>query len=156
LRKKIKLLAPGPLKLDFVKIGLEYYSKKLKKFVDLDMLFPKVKTSGFNPEQRREREKEALKKYLKNKEYFFVLDEKGKTYRSFEFAKHLENLFLNYPCICFLIGGPEGISSELKSMAHEVISFSAFTLNHELVLLVLAEQLYRCFSIIKGTPYHRE
>jgi len=153
---KIKLLAPGPLKFPFVIKGLEYYAEKIEKFVELKMIFPKVKTTGLKGEQRVKKEGEVLKKHLKDDEYLFVLDERGKTYTSIEFAKHLERLFLSYSRMCFIVGGPEGISSELKNRANELLSFSTFTLNHEITLLILAEQIYRCFSILKGSPYHRE
>jgi len=147
---------PGPLKFEFVREGLEYYIDKIKKFVNIETLFPKVKIKEFEKNIRIKKEEEVLKKHLSDKEYLIILDERGKTFKSFELAKKLENLMQNQAFITFLIGGPEGLSEELKRNAKEIWSISSLTLNHEIALLVLIEALYRSFTIIKGIPYHKE
>uniref|UniRef100_A0A7V5XG56 Ribosomal RNA large subunit methyltransferase H n=1 Tax=Thermodesulfobacterium geofontis TaxID=1295609 RepID=A0A7V5XG56_9BACT len=154
--QKIKILMPGPLKFEFVREGLEYYIDKIKKFVNIETLFPKVKIKEFEKNIRIKKEEEVLKKHLSDKEYLIILDERGKTFKSFELAKKLENLMQNQAFITFLIGGPEGLSEELKRNAKEIWSISSLTLNHEIALLVLIEALYRSFTIIKGIPYHKE
>ena len=154
--QKIKILMPGPLKFEFVREGLEYYIDKIKKFVNIEALFPKVKIKESEKNIRIKKEEEVLKKHLSDKEYLIILDERGKTFKSFELAKKLENLMQNQAFITFLIGGPEGLSEELKRNAKEIWSISSLTLNHEIALLVLIEALYRSFTIIKGIPYHKE
>ena len=154
--QKIKILMPGPLKFEFVREGLEYYIDKIKKFVNIEALFPKVKIKEFEKNIRIKKEEEVLKKHLSDKEYLIILDERGETFKSFELAKKLENLMQNQAFITFLIGGPEGLSEELKRNAKEIWSISSLTLNHEIALLVLIEALYRSFTIIKGIPYHKE
>ncbi|PMP97150.1 MAG: 23S rRNA (pseudouridine(1915)-N(3))-methyltransferase RlmH [Thermodesulfobacterium geofontis] len=102
------------------------------------------------------REEEALKKYISDKEYLIVLDEKGKVFKSIELAKNLENLIQTQTFITFIIGGEEGLSEIIKNSAKELWSLSSLTLNHEIALLILVEALYRSFTIIKGMPYHKE
>uniref|UniRef100_A0A7V4N4X8 Ribosomal RNA large subunit methyltransferase H n=1 Tax=Thermodesulfobacterium geofontis TaxID=1295609 RepID=A0A7V4N4X8_9BACT len=154
--QKIKILMPGPVKFNFVKEGLEYYLDKIKKFVNIEALFPKVKIKESEENIRKKREEEVLKRYLSDKEYLIILDERGKAFKSFELAKKLENLIQNQASITFVIGGPEGLSEEFKKNAKEIWSISTLTLNHEIALLVLIEALYRSFTIIKGIPYHKE
>ncbi|WP_038057472.1 23S rRNA (pseudouridine(1915)-N(3))-methyltransferase RlmH [Thermodesulfobacterium hydrogeniphilum] len=153
---KIKVLIPGPIKFNFIKEGLEYYSKKIKPFIDLEIIAPKVKTEKLNKKLRLQKEEEILKKYISKKDYLIILDEKGKIFKSQELAKYLKNLIENFSQIAFVIGGPDGISENFKKEAKELLSLSKFTLNHEIALLVLLEAIYRSFTIIKGIPYHRE
>lgn len=154
--KKIKILAPGPLKFNFIKEGLEYYKNKIFPFISLELIIPKVKTSGLNKDQKLIKEEKVLRKYLSPKDYLIILDERGKMLKSVELAKYLEKLLEIHNSLCFIIGGPEGISKNLKNEAQEILSLSSLTLNHEITLLVLLEAIYRSFTIIKKFPYHRE
>jgi len=154
--KKIKILMPGPVKFKFVKEGLEYYLERIEPFVSVDTIFPKIKTRVSDASIKVKKEEEAIKKYILDKDYLVVLDERGKAFKSLELAEKLKNLIQNQSYITFVIGGPEGISENLKKTAREVWSLSTLTLNHEIALLVLIEALYRSFTIIKGIPYHRE
>ena len=154
--KKIKILMPDPVKFKFVKEGLEYYLKRIEPFVLVDIIFPKIKIKVSNVNIKLKKEEEAIKKYILDKDYLIVLDEKGKTFKSMELAERLKKLIQNYTYITFIIGGPDGLSENLKKQAKEIWSLSPLTLNHEIALLVFIEALYRSFTIIKGIPYHRE
>lgn len=147
---------PGPLKFDFVKEGLNYYLEKIKTFVFVETVFPKVKVKTAERNKKLKIEEETLKKYITDKDYLIVLDERGRSLKSMELAEKLKNLMQTQPIITFIVGGPEGISESLKKEAKEVLSLSSLTLNHEIALLLLSEALYRSFTIIKGIPYHRE
>lgn len=153
--KKIKILMPDPIKFKFVKEGLEYYLKRIEPFVLVDTIFPKIKTKVSNVSIKLKKEEEVIKKYILDKDYLIVLDEKGKTFKSIELAERLKKLIQNYTYITFIIGGPDGLSENLKKQAKEIWSLSSLTLNHEIALLVFIEALYRSFTIIKGIPYHR-
>lgn len=86
-----------------------------------------------------------------------VLDERGKQLRSTDFAQWIKARELaGTKHVCLLIGGADGHSSELREAADECWSLSSFTLQHELALVVLLEQIYRAYSILRGSPYHRE
>jgi len=154
--KKIKILMPDPVKFKFVKEGLEYYLKRIEPFVLVDTIFPKIKTKVSNVSIKLKKEEEVIRKYILDKDYLIVLDEKGKTFKSMELAERLKKLIQNYTYITFIIGGPDGLSENLKKQAKEIWSLSSLTLNHEIALLVFVEALYRSFTIIKGIPYHRE
>lgn len=152
----IYLLAPGPLKYSFIKEGLEYYLNKLSKWTKVVFQFPKIKGSYSKKEERLRAEEEVLLKYIQENTYLILLDERGKSYHTLEFAKFFERLLATKNNITFLVGGPEGVSENLKKRASELLKISDFTLNHEVALLVLAEALYRTITLIKGHPYHRE
>ena len=86
-----------------------------------------------------------------------VLDERGKQISSMAFASWIDkHQQAGTKRVSFLIGGANGHSEEVRTAAHEVWSLSAMTLQHELALVVLMEQLYRAYSILGGSPYHRE
>lgn len=153
---KIKLLAPGPLKFPFVKEGLKYYLSKLEPLAKIEFLFPKIKHSTSSKQDRLNKEKIVLEKYLSSKDFLIILDERGEFLRSDGLAFLLEKVWQSSYDICFLIGGPEGLSEDLKKRAHKLLSLSSLTLNHEVVLLVLAEVLFRSLSLLKGFPYHRD
>lgn len=85
-----------------------------------------------------------------------ALDRRGVTWTSEELARYVQNLAVYAkPGAAFLIGGPSGLSESLRSRAARVLSLSSFTLPHELARLVLAEQLYRACTILRGEPYHK-
>lgn len=153
--QRIKILMPGPIKFTFVKEGVEYYLNKIKTFVSIETLFPKIKTKGLKEDLKIKKEEEVLRKYISDKEYLIVLDERGEMFKSFELAKNLGNLMQTQTFITFIIGGEGGLSENLKKFAKELWSLSSLTLNHEIALLILMEALYRSFTIIKGIPYHR-
>lgn len=156
MANKIKILMPGPIKFDFVKEGIKYYLEKIKPFIMLEIILPKIKIVKITKEEKIKKEEKILRKYLVlNKEYLIILDEKGKFFKSIELAKKVENLITNFSTITFIIGGEEGISENLKKEAKEIWSLSNLTLNHEIALLVLMEALYRSFTIINKIPYHR-
>jgi 23S rRNA (pseudouridine1915-N3)-methyltransferase len=86
-----------------------------------------------------------------------LLDERGQQHRSMALADWIKRHELHgTKRVCLMIGGANGHSAELRAAAGELWSLSALTLQHELALVVLLEQIYRAYSIIRGEPYHRE
>ncbi len=102
------------------------------------------------------RDQGEMEKKLGPGDHSIALDERGRTFDSQGFAGWLRN-HLNRGAnrISFLLGPAEGLSGKLKSRATETIALSPMTLNHQLAMLVLAEQLYRGISILFGEPYHK-
>lgn len=88
--------------------------------------------------------------------YIIALDERGKSLDSIKFAKQLELISNTYACICFIIGGADGILPELRNKANLNISLSSFVFPHALVRVIILEQIYRAISILDNHPYHRE
>ncbi|MFI4956112.1 MAG: 23S rRNA (pseudouridine(1915)-N(3))-methyltransferase RlmH [Gammaproteobacteria bacterium] len=88
--------------------------------------------------------------------YVVALDEHGALHTSTALAQRLGHWRREHPQICFVIGGPDGLSEAILTRAHEKWSLSPLTLPHPMVRVVLAEQLYRAWSILQDHPYHRE
>jgi 23S rRNA (pseudouridine1915-N3)-methyltransferase len=110
----------------------------------------------------RVREREArtlvqLQAFISAQSWVVVLDERGTQWSSREFAGRLaEWLRQRSSGICFVIGGADGVGDTLRARSNVLLSFGRMTIAHQLMRVVLAEQLYRAVSIIQGTPYHRE
>ena len=155
LMGNIKILTPDIPSFAFVREGVEYYLNKLKKFVKIEVILPKSRIKAKDAKQRLMLEERVFRKYLDSKGYLIVLDEKGKLFDTLSFTRHLEKLLFSFPSLIFLIGGPEGVSENIKKEAKELLSLSPLTFNHEIAILVLLEVLYRSFTILRGVPYHR-
>jgi 23S rRNA (pseudouridine1915-N3)-methyltransferase len=106
--------------------------------------------------QRREEEGAALLKLLREAEFIIALDERGKQLASDQFAKTLARTRDGgAKAAGIVIGGPDGLSQTVRDAAKLHVAFGAMTLPHQLVRIVLAEQLYRAATILSGHPYHR-
>nr|WP_240702888.1 23S rRNA (pseudouridine(1915)-N(3))-methyltransferase RlmH [Thermodesulfobacterium sp. TA1] len=152
----MKVLAPGPLKFSFVKEGVDSYVEKISPLCPIEVCFPKVKSGIQDKEERLKLEGKILKKHLNGNEFLVVLDERGQSLNTKILAMKIEKWLEASKDLCFLVGGPEGLSDEFKQRADFLLSLSSLTLNHEIALLVLMEALYRSLTILKKIPYHRE
>lgn len=132
------------------------YSKKIGWKLSLTEIEPKI---SINLEIKKKKELEAslILKNIDKSSKVVVLDEHGKQYKSKEFANLLDGFAVNGDSnIVFVIGGADGLSDEILNMTNHKISLSKMTLPHLMVRVILAEQLYRAYSIINNHPYHRE
>lgn len=101
------------------------------------------------------REEEKILNAIPKKCYCIALDRIGKTCDTKTLAKRLQTWHDNHQSICFIIGGPEGLSEAFLKNSDEICSLSTMTLPHPLVRIVLSEQIYRAWSITINHPYHR-
>ena len=139
---KTKLLVVGKLKEPHYKEACQEYMKRLKKYCNLEVI--EIKDEG--------KEKEAEKILVKcDDAYSIVLTEEGKHFTSPQFASFIKKRESD---IVFIIGGPYGLSDQVKKKANLLLSLSAMTLPHELCRVVFLEQLYRAYTIIKNEKYH--
>lgn len=142
---KFRILAIGKPRLSYAEDGVAEYSKRLRRYTQAELSY-----------LRDRNESEAL---LTRSEgcYRIALDERGSHFTTDQWTKHLTDLELrgDIKTVAFLIGGSDGHSSELRQQADATWSLSPLTLQHELALVVLLEQLYRVFTIKRGEPYHR-
>lgn len=138
MTNKITIVAIGKIKEDYIKKGIEEYTKRLTPYTKLEII--ELKDEGIINEKKK------LQKYLNNTT--FVLDEKGKELSSKEFAKFIKK----HEEITFIIGGANGIDESIKKQA---ISLSKMTFIHEMTRLILLEQIYRSYMIINNRPYHK-
>jgi len=158
---KIRILTVGKLKENFAKEGVKEYSKRLSKFAQIEIVEvddEKTKENASEIELNLVKDKEGSKLLAKiaEKDYVIALAIKGKTYDSVAFSNHLSDL-LNQgnSTIDFVIGGSVGLSDKVLERADEKLSFSDFTFPHQLMRVVLLEQIFRAFKIAKNEPYHK-
>ncbi len=138
-----RIIAIGKVRKKWIQNGLNLYLKRLP-----GLTITELRDSSIAKESQ-----ELLKSITRN-ELPIVLSEEGTLMTSLSFSQQLETL--NSKRIAFLIGGADGLSSEIKNMAYWNISLSRLTFPHDIARLLLVEQLYRAKAIRQGSPYHRE
>lgn len=145
---KWNLITVGKPALSWAKSATEDYTKRLRKMATVELTTIREGGSAQNGVRSLEASKDS---------YRIVLDERGRQLSSMEFARWIEKQELNgRKRVSFLIGGADGHSPEVREAADELWALSTMTLQHEMALVVLLEQIYRGYSIMRGTPYHRE
>lgn len=155
---KITVVAVGKLKERFWADACAEYVKRLSAYASIKMAeIPDrdpAKTGG--EEAGRALEGKAILAAIPERSHVVLLDIGGKERSSEEIASHLNDLMLRgESSITFVIGGSCGVSSEVRARADERLSFGRITLPHNLARVVLLEQVYRAFKIMRGEPYHK-
>lgn len=145
----VTLIACGRLKENYLKEAVAEYSKRLQGYVML-----KVKELADGPD--KEAEAARISQAMPSEAFVITLEIEGRELASEEFAHSLEKLMTDgISHVCFIIGGSEGLSDEIKNKASMHLSFSKLTFPHQLMRVIFLEQLYRAFKIMKGEPYHK-
>lgn len=158
---KITILAVGKLKEKYFTSAVQEYSKRLGRYCKLEIIETadeKTPDNASTNEGNIIRAKEAgrLKKYIKDDAYVIALAINGKQMPSEGFADKLDKLGIRgISHIIFIIGSSTGLDSSILEMADEEISFSLMTFPHQLMRVILLEQVYRAYRIINGEPYHK-
>ena len=154
---KIKIIVVDRTRSPFLKEGESFYLNRLKRYAQTEWLEikPAHIKKGRPADGILEREGALISKRLDPRDHIFALDRSGKGYRSEGLAGRIEELSHTGKSLCFIVGGPLGLSKEILGRAHEVFSLSRLTLTHEMSRLILLEQLYRSFTIIHGEKYHK-
>jgi len=156
---KITLLSVGKTDVEWVKTGLELYRSRLSHYVPFSIVeIPELKNvSAFSREQIKSREGGLILKAIKPSDDVILLDERGKEFRSVEFASFIgTKLSQSSRDLVFVIGGAYGFSEDVYARCDSKMSLSRMTFSHQMVRTIFAEQLYRAFTILKGEPYHHE
>jgi len=156
---KIYLLVIGKTTQDFVRLGIDEFSGRLKHYLPFEMeVIPELKnTKNISVEQQKEKEGEYLLKSFQPGDFVVLLDERGKEMSSIQFSEYLEKKRqMISKRLVFVIGGPYGFSSKVYETVHEKISLSKMTFSHQLIRLIFVEQLYRAMTILNHEPYHHE
>ncbi|HPF93785.1 MAG TPA: 23S rRNA (pseudouridine(1915)-N(3))-methyltransferase RlmH [Tenuifilaceae bacterium] len=154
---KISVVVVGKTVKGFVLQGVEEYLKRLKRYLKVDLVvIPDVKSGKSLPvDQLMRKEAEQILLAIGNCKDVFLLDEKGVEYTSEELATFIEGkMVAGAKEVVFIIGGAYGVTPEIKSRASGVIALSKLTFSHQMVRVVLLEQIYRSMTIIRGEPYH--
>lgn len=155
---KVKIIAVGKLKEKYLKEGIAEYSKRLRNIDIIEVSDEKAPEKLSEKEQLLIKEKEGKKilEKIKDQDYVFALAIEGKQRTSEEFAHELNQLAIHgHGQIVFVIGGSLGLSTEVMQRSDAQISFSQMTFPHQLMRLILLEQVYRAKMILQGSPYHK-
>jgi 23S rRNA (pseudouridine1915-N3)-methyltransferase len=146
---QIRVIVAGKPALAYAKAGVEEYLKRLSRFAGYELVVIKAGSSADVSTRLLERSQGCFR---------VALDERGECLTTRRFAEKLENLAMRgeVKTVAFLIGAADGHSPELREKSDLILTLSSFTLQHELALLVLLEQLYRVASLKSGSPYHRD
>lgn len=154
---KFFILAVGNKMPDWVRTGYSEYIKRLPREITVNLIEvkPEKRVSGKPTEQLLLAECQRIRAALPSDCQIVVLDENGQQWTTVKFAGVIKQWAIDSDAIAFIIGGADGLHNDIKHSANEMIALSKLTLPHGLVRVLLAEQLYRAVSIIKGHPYHR-
>lgn len=137
---KIKILTIGKTKESWLDEALEEFYKRLRSQIQFEWVFAK--------------DNEQLIQWCAREPLVVALDPLGKQLDSVEFSKYfIEKVETNGARLAFVIGGAEGLPAELRK--GEMISFSRLTFTHQIVRIILVEQVYRALEIARGSPYHK-
>ena len=155
---KMRIIVVDRTRSPFLKEGEVFYLDRLRKYVQVDWVEVKpVKISQGRPAPEiLAGEGERIVQRLAQDDYSVCLDRSGNQYDSERFAEWLNSLLnKGEQWVSFIIGGPLGLSKDILHRSREVLSLSQFTLTHEMSRLILLEQLYRAFTILRGEKYHK-
>ncbi|BDS59614.1 TPA: 23S rRNA (pseudouridine(1915)-N(3))-methyltransferase RlmH [Streptococcus pneumoniae] len=158
---KIKVVTVGKLKEKYLKDGIAEYSKRISRFAKFEMIeLSDEKTPDKASESENQKileiEGQRILSKIADRDFVIVLAIEGKTFFSEELSKQLEETSIKgFSTLTFIIGGSLGLSSSVKNRANLSVSFGRLTLPHQLMRLVLVEQIYRAFTIQQGFPYHK-
>lgn len=154
---QIRLIAVGQKMPAWVEAGYQDYAARLKGNISLSLIeIPLHKRSDKNQiAAARQKEEGQMLDYVAQADYVVTLDMGGRQHSSEALAQRLETWQARARQLALLIGGPEGLSEAVKARADESWSLGALTLPHPLVRIVVAEALYRAWSINQHHPYHR-
>lgn len=158
---KITIISVGKIKENYYIKAIEEYSKRLSRYCNLEIIEvtdEKTPEKASKAEVRQIKEKEAIRimRHLKDESYVIALAIEGRQLDSIQLAKKIEGLGIkSVSHIIFIIGGSLGLDEQVLERSDELLSFSKMTFPHQLMRVILLEQIYRSYRIIKKEPYHK-
>lgn len=156
---KICLLVIGKTDEAYLQKGIELFMKRIPHYISFEMkVIPDIKNSkNLSEEQQKDKEGDLILQQLSTSDELFLLDEQGVENSSVEFARFLEKKMISgIKRLVLVIGGPYGFSGAVYTRANGKLSLSRMTFSHQMVRLIVVEQLYRAMTILKGEPYHHQ
>ena len=157
----ITIITVGKLKEKYLKAGIGEYLKRLKSYAKVKIIEVKDEPAGQSLsnkeiEQVKEIEGKRIIEKIPDRSEIIILDLKGKELTSEDFADYIrETTTYGTSHLVYIIGGSHGLSEEVLGKAQSKISFGKFTYPHQLMRLILVEQIYRAFKILNNEPYHK-
>ena len=158
----IKIIAVGKIKEKFYKEAIDEYLKRMQAYNKVEIIEVADEMAAENLsekelEQVKEKEGESILGKISKEDYVVSLEILGKQMDSIEFAKFIENEMAEGfgRNLVFIIGGSNGLAKEVSQRSNKKLSFGKMTYPHQLMRVILTEQIYRAYRIINGHPYHK-
>lgn len=153
---KIKLLLVGKTTDESIRRIEADYEKRISRYITFESVVIDNSAIRTGPEAMiRLKEGELILKRVTPGDHLILLDERGKTYSSVQFAAEVNNwMTSSKKTVILTIGGAYGFSDDVKKRANGLVSLSAMTFSHQIVRIIMLEQLYRAFTILNNEPYH--
>ncbi len=161
IKLKIHIIAVGKIKEKYMRQGIDDFKERINRYAKLDIIEvadEKILNNASTSDEIHVKESEGEKVLgkIKKDSYVIALDIAGKTYSSEKMAEKIDKLALEGKSdITYVIGGSLGLSRKVLDRVDEEISFGKMTFPHQLMRLILLEQIFRSFKIIKGETYHK-
>jgi 23S rRNA (pseudouridine1915-N3)-methyltransferase len=155
----IEIWSLGKANDDFIEKGLQYYFQKTRPWnpVELVVLQLPKKAATNDIARARQQEEDMILKKLQPQHYLVLLDERGKSLNSIQWSQQFQQCMnQGVKTLVILIGGAFGVTDSIRRQARQCWSLSSLVFPHQLVRLIVAEQVYRAFSILNNSPYHHE
>ena len=154
---RVRFLWIGRTQEAYLREGLKIYQQRLQHYAHIvtEEIKPQRRWQSLPEIIRKQAETKALQERLLSGEQCILLDEQGQQLDSIGLSHWLENFHLqSVPQITFMVGGPYGVDREAFPQQAKQLSLSPMTFSHQMVRLILLEQVYRAFTILNGEPYH--
>jgi len=154
---RINFICMGQKMPTWVQQGYQEYAKRLPNQCELNLIEISLTRRSKNADIPRIQQEEGKRMLAQvgNGSLIIALDERGKTWNTTQLSQQLDNWMHNYSQVALLVGGPEGLAPECVQKAQQKWSLSTLTLPHPLVRVVVAEQIYRAWTLLNNHPYHR-
>ena len=152
---KIKIISIGNNPPKWVQEILIKYISRFDGHFKIELIELKSEKNFKSIEQKKMQETNKIFKFIDN-DFIISLDENGSSCSSIDLSKKLSDWLQNFPKVTFIIGGADGLDMKILEKSNWVWSLSDLTLPHNIVKIILIEQLYRASSILNNHPYHRE
>ncbi|HUM11506.1 MAG TPA: 23S rRNA (pseudouridine(1915)-N(3))-methyltransferase RlmH [Myxococcaceae bacterium] len=152
---KLRVLSVGRDRSGWFEPGVQGYAERLRRYVELEVVELPAAKGALPPADARRREGEAVLGKVRPESWLVALDERGTLLDSVELSRLVATARDAGRELVFCIGGDEGLDPSVRERAWKVVALSRMTLPHRLARLVLMEQLYRAFSLLRGEPYHK-
>lgn len=156
---KVRICAVGKIKEIYLRDAIAEYDRRIRSFCQVDCFeYPEISSDNNQGSREKaiEREGERLLSTCCADDYVIALDPGGRQFSSESFSRILQRCEMSGPYqVVFLIGGPLGLSESCRKQADITLSLSSMTFTHQIARLLLYEQIYRAFTIIRSLPYHR-
>ncbi|QSQ18332.1 23S rRNA (pseudouridine(1915)-N(3))-methyltransferase RlmH [Myxococcus landrumensis] len=153
---KVRLLSIGKDRSGLYEPAVQEYARRLGHYTRFELVeLTEASGKKLKPGDAKASEAEAILSRRKPQDWVVALDERGSLLDSVELSRYVGKAQTGAKDLLFVIGGDEGLDSSVRDAANLTLSLSKMTLPHRLARVVLVEQLYRAFTILKGEPYHK-